>query len=129
VLHAVRDLQTILAEALDDERKAEATHAAIIERFCEVRPSSISSMARHGIPGRWSGLEWRSNFGSDALLVTTCSRSADDAGLEEIEVSSPVRLAFARRSQRLPRPKLAPRRWAGAMSATDGQGAPPIPCG
>jgi hypothetical protein len=52
VLHAVRDLQTILAEALDGERKAEATHVAIIGRFCEVRLSSISSMARHGIPGR-----------------------------------------------------------------------------
>ena len=38
VLHAVMDSQTILVEALDDERKAEAAYEAIIERFGEVRP-------------------------------------------------------------------------------------------
>ncbi len=43
------DLQIILVEALDDERKAEATYAAIIERFGEVRPFSniVHAEARH----------------------------------------------------------------------------------
>ena len=32
------NLKTVLVEALDDERKAEATYRAIIEKFGEVRP-------------------------------------------------------------------------------------------
>ena len=34
------DLRTILLAALDDERKAEATYAAVIAKFGEVRPFS-----------------------------------------------------------------------------------------
>lgn len=43
------DLQRILLEALDDERKAEATYAAVIEEFGSVRPFSniISAEQRH----------------------------------------------------------------------------------
>ena len=43
------DLQTILVEALADERKTEATYAAIIERFGEVRPfiNIVDAEARH----------------------------------------------------------------------------------
>ena len=32
------NLEAVLLEALDDERKAEATYAAVIEKFGEVRP-------------------------------------------------------------------------------------------
>ena len=43
------NLQEILLDALDDERKAEATYAAVIERFGPVRPFSniISAEHRH----------------------------------------------------------------------------------
>ena len=43
------DLQTILVEALADERKTEATYSAIIERFGEVRPfiNIVDAEARH----------------------------------------------------------------------------------
>ncbi|WP_294541729.1 DUF2202 domain-containing protein [uncultured Rhodoblastus sp.] len=43
------DLHTILIEALDDERKTEATYAAIIERFGQVRPFTniVDAEARH----------------------------------------------------------------------------------
>jgi rubrerythrin len=43
------DLEKILLDALDDERKAEATYAAVIERFGQVRPFSniISAEQRH----------------------------------------------------------------------------------
>lgn len=42
-------LQTIMVEALDDERKAEATYTAIIERFGGVRPfiNIVDAEARH----------------------------------------------------------------------------------
>lgn len=43
------DLETILLDALADERKAEATYAAVIEKFGPVRPFSniISAEQRH----------------------------------------------------------------------------------
>ena len=43
------DLATILSDALDDERKAEATYSAIIETFGPVRPfiNIIDAEARH----------------------------------------------------------------------------------
>lgn len=44
------DLRTILLDALDDERKAEATYAAVTGKFGPVRPFSniISAERRHG---------------------------------------------------------------------------------
>ena len=43
------DLEQILLDALDDERKAEATYAAVIEKFGPVRPFTniISAERRH----------------------------------------------------------------------------------
>ena len=43
------DLRTILDEALEDERKAEATYAAVLVKFGEVRPFSniIDAERRH----------------------------------------------------------------------------------
>jgi hypothetical protein len=43
------DLRTILDEALEDERKAEATYAAVLTKFGEVRPFSniIDAERRH----------------------------------------------------------------------------------
>ncbi len=43
------DLRTILLEALEDERKAEATYAAVLVKFGEVRPFSniIDAERRH----------------------------------------------------------------------------------
>ena len=43
------DLEQILLDALDDERKAEATYAAVIEKFGPVRPfvNIISAERRH----------------------------------------------------------------------------------
>jgi len=43
------DLEHVLLEALEDERKAEATYAAVIEKFGPVRPFSniISAEQRH----------------------------------------------------------------------------------
>lgn len=43
------DLRTILDEALEDERKAEATYAAVLAKFGEVRPFSniIDAERRH----------------------------------------------------------------------------------
>ncbi len=43
------ELKQILLEALDDERKAEATYAAVIEKFGPVRPfiNIISAERRH----------------------------------------------------------------------------------
>ncbi|OYX63307.1 MAG: DUF2202 domain-containing protein [Sphingomonadales bacterium 32-64-17] len=46
---APADLRTILLEALDDERKAEATYAAVIAKFGAVRPFAniIDAERRH----------------------------------------------------------------------------------
>ena len=43
------DLEAVLLEALDDERKAEATYAAVIRKFGEVRPfiNIIAAERRH----------------------------------------------------------------------------------
>lgn len=43
------DIRTILLDALEDERKAEATYAAVIEKFGPVRPFSniIAAEGRH----------------------------------------------------------------------------------
>lgn len=45
------DMAQILGEALDDERKAEATYAAVIERFGAVRPfvNIVDAETRHSI--------------------------------------------------------------------------------
>lgn len=46
---ATPDLRTLLSEALEDERDAEATYAAVIDRFGPVRPfiNIIEAEARH----------------------------------------------------------------------------------
>ncbi len=45
------DLEQILLDALNDERKAEATYAAVIEKFGSVRPFSniITAEGRHSL--------------------------------------------------------------------------------
>ena len=90
------DVQKILLDALDDERKAEATYAAVIEEFGSVRPFSniISAEQRHSraierqldrlgfeIPdNRWVG-----KAEAPASLAAAC-KLAVEAEIENIEL-------------------------------------------
>ena len=48
---AIPDLERILREALEDERKAEATYAAVIDKFGPIRPfiNIVSAENRHAM--------------------------------------------------------------------------------
>jgi len=49
VVMTVQDIKTILLDALDDERKAEAAYAAVIDKFGPVRPfiNIVEAEGRH----------------------------------------------------------------------------------
>jgi rubrerythrin len=77
------DLKKLLLDALDDERKAEATYAAVIERFGPVRPFSniILAEQRHSraIERQLSRLgfevppnQWTGKVGAPPHLVAAC---------------------------------------------------------
>ena len=88
------DLEEILRDALEDERKAEATYAAVIEKFGEVRPFIIiidaerrhsaaieRQMTRLGfaIPAN----HWEGKGEAPATLVEACSMAVE-AEIENI---------------------------------------------
>ena len=77
------DLEKILLDALDDERKAEATYTAVIDKFGPVRPfiNIISAESRHsraiekqlfrlgfGIPED----QWQGNGEAPSTLAAAC---------------------------------------------------------
>ena len=88
------NLEAVLLEALDDERKAEATYAAVIKKFGEVRPfiNIIAAERRHS-----SAIErqmvrlgfpiptnlWEGKGVAPATLAEAC-RMAIDAEIENI---------------------------------------------
>lgn len=90
------DLYTILLDALDDERKAEATYGAVIEKFGPVRPfiNIIQAECRHAkaitrqlerlgmeVPAnRWAG-----NVVAPASIAEAC-KIAVQAEIENIEL-------------------------------------------
>lgn len=87
-------LRTVLLEALEDERKAEATYAAVLAKFGKVRPFSniIDAERRHssaierqlirlGIPVPPNGCEGRGH--APASLAEAC-RAAVHAEIENI---------------------------------------------
>jgi len=90
------DLENLLCEALDDERKAEATYEAIIERFGPVRPfvNIVDAETRHSMaverqmhrlgipipPNMWSG-----KATAPATLKDACA-AAIRAEIENIEM-------------------------------------------
>lgn len=88
------DLTTILLDALEDERKAEATYAAVIEKFGEIRPfiNIIDAERRHsaaierqmqrlglGIPAN----QWEGKAKAPASLAAACEL-AIEAEIENI---------------------------------------------
>lgn len=88
------DLRTILLEALEDERKAEATYAAVLAKFGDVRPFSIiidaerrhssaieGQMVRLGIPIPPN--TWKGRAPAPASLADAC-RGAVQAEVENI---------------------------------------------
>lgn len=88
------DLRTILLEALEDERKAEATYAAVLAKFGNVRPFSniIDAERRHssaierqmvrlGMPIPLN--EWEGRAPAPASLADAC-RGAVQAEVENI---------------------------------------------
>lgn len=88
------NLEAVLLEALDDERKAEATYAAVIERFGEVRPfiNIIDAERRHSaaIERQMARLgfaipanHWEGKCVAPATLAEACSM-AIDAEIENI---------------------------------------------
>ena len=88
------NLEAVLLEALDDERKAEATYAAVIRKFGEVRPfiNIIAAERRHSaaierqmarlgvaVPGN----HWEGKGAAPATLAEAC-RMAVEAEIENI---------------------------------------------
>ncbi|MGB5078285.1 MAG: DUF2202 domain-containing protein, partial [Sphingorhabdus sp.] len=78
-----QELTTILHDALDDERKAEATYAAVIDRFGPVRPfiNIIEAEGRHSAAIERQmqrlGLDipanrWEKNADAPASLAAAC---------------------------------------------------------
>jgi len=80
------DIKTILLDALEDEYKAEATYAAILERFGDVRPFSnivdaerrhSNAIARqlqrlgHAVPAN----QWMGKIEAPATLTGACSEA------------------------------------------------------
>lgn len=88
------DLRTILDEALEDERKAEATYASVLAKFGEVRPFSniIDAERRHSsaIERQMARLgfpippnNWEGRAPAPASLAEAC-REAVQAEVENI---------------------------------------------
>lgn len=88
------NLEAVLLEALDDERKAEATYAAVIKKFGEVRPfiNIIDAERRHSaaIERQMTRLgfaipanHWEGKGAAPATLAEACSM-AIDAEIENI---------------------------------------------
>ncbi len=88
------DLEEILRDALEDERKAEATYAAVIEKFGEVRPfiNIIDAERRHSaaIERQMTRLgfaipanHWEGKGEAPATLVEACSMAVE-AEIENI---------------------------------------------
>ena len=88
------DLEAVLVEALDDERKAEATYAAVIGKFGEVRPfiNIIAAERRHSaaIERQMARLgfaipanHWEGKGSAHATLAEAC-RMAIEAEIENI---------------------------------------------
>ena len=88
------NLKTVLVEALDDERKAEATYRAVIEKFGEVRPfiNIIEAERRHSaaIERQMTRLgfaipanQWQSRGMAPDTLAEAC-RMAIEAEVENI---------------------------------------------
>ena len=88
------NLEAVLLEALDDERKAEATYAAVIKKFGEVRPfiNIIAAERRHstaierqmvrlGFPIPTD--HWEGKGAAPATLAEAC-RMAIEAEIENI---------------------------------------------
>ena len=84
------NLEAVLLEALDDERKAEATYAAVIEKFGEVRPfiNIIDAERRHSaaIERQMTRLNfvipanhWEGKGAAPATLAEACSMAVDAA--------------------------------------------------
>lgn len=82
------DLEKILRDALEDERKAEATYAAVIEKFGEVRPfiNIIDAERRHSaaIERQMTRLgfaipanHWEGKGEAPATLVEACSMAVE----------------------------------------------------
>lgn len=86
---ASTDLTTILLDALDDERKAEAFYAAVIDKFGPVRPFSniIQAEQRHAaalerqlqrlglaVPSN----PWVGKIEAPATLAAACERAIQD---------------------------------------------------
>jgi len=90
------DLKAILLDALDDERKAEAIYAAVIDKFGAVRPfiNIIEAERRHAeaIKRQFQRLgfeipdnRWAGHVAAPASLVEACE-SAIQAEVENIEL-------------------------------------------
>lgn len=88
------DLEEVLRDALEDERKAEATYAAVIKKFGEVRPfiNIIDAERRHSaaIERQMVGLgfaipanNWEGKGEAPATLAQACSM-AIEAEIENI---------------------------------------------
>lgn len=88
------DLEEILRDALEDERKAEATYAAVIEKFGEVRPfiNIIDAERRHSaaIERQMTRLgfaipanHWEGKGEAPTTLVEACSMAVE-AEIENI---------------------------------------------
>lgn len=88
------DLEEILRDALEDERKAEATYAAVIEKFGEVRPfiNIIDAERRHSaaIERQMTRLgfavpanHWEGKGEAPATLIEACSMAVE-AEIENI---------------------------------------------
>ena len=88
------DIKTILLDALDDERKAQATYTAVIEKFGAVRPfiNIVEAEGRHAeaIKRQLQRLgfqippdKWKGNVKAPASLAAAC-RQAVDAEIENI---------------------------------------------
>lgn len=104
------NLKTVLVEALDDERKAEATYRAVIEKFGEVRPfiNIIEAERRHSaaierqmirlgfaIPAN----QWQGKGMAPATLAEACSM-AITAEVENIALYDRLLPAIADESVR-----------------------------
>lgn len=104
------NLKTVLVEALDDERKAEATYRAVIEKFGEVRPfiNIIEAERRHSaaierqmirlgfaIPAN----QWQGKGMAPATLAEACSM-AMTAEVENIALYDRLLPAIADESVR-----------------------------
>ena len=81
------NLEAVLLEALDDERKAEATYGAVIEKFGEVRPfiNIIEAERRHSaaIERQMTRLgfaipanQWQGKGMAPATLAEACRQRA-----------------------------------------------------